>query len=86
MDQGLAVEAHFQALLAHCPEAFAVLDVVVHAVEEPALLPPGVGEGSSASLAQELRQQGFRDAWALVGGYDAWLQAGLPVESKAKAA
>jgi rhodanese-related sulfurtransferase len=36
-------------------------------------------------LAQRLRQNGYQ-AFALVGGYDAWKQAGLPVERKSKAA
>jgi rhodanese-related sulfurtransferase len=36
-------------------------------------------------LAQKLRERGFQ-AWALRGGYDAWIAAGLPVEQKSKAA
>jgi len=36
-------------------------------------------------LAQKLREQGYQ-AFALVGGYDAWKQAGMPVEQKARAA
>jgi rhodanese-related sulfurtransferase len=37
-------------------------------------------------VAQELRDAGFRNAWALEGGFDAWADAGLPVEAKGKAA
>jgi rhodanese-related sulfurtransferase len=37
-------------------------------------------------LAQKLRQHGFRNAWALKDGYDAWIEAGLPLEQKAQAA
>ncbi len=33
-----------------------------------------------------LRERGINDARALQGGLDAWLQAGLPVERKRKAA
>jgi rhodanese-related sulfurtransferase len=43
-------------------------------------------EGSSASLAQKLLQQGYRHVWALQGGFQAWLNAGFPVESKREAA
>jgi rhodanese-related sulfurtransferase len=28
----------------------------------------------------------YKDVWALQGGFDAWQDAGLPVESKQKAA
>jgi rhodanese-related sulfurtransferase len=37
-------------------------------------------------LAQELRERGYEQVWALKGGFDAWQNEGLPVESKAKAA
>jgi rhodanese-related sulfurtransferase len=37
-------------------------------------------------LALKLREHGFKDVRALQGGFDAWLQAGLPVEHKQKAA
>jgi rhodanese-related sulfurtransferase len=43
-------------------------------------------EHSSASLAQNLRQQGYKNTWALQGGLDAWRNAGLPLDSKPKAA
>jgi 3-mercaptopyruvate sulfurtransferase SseA len=33
-------------------------------------------------VAHELRQAGWRHARALVGGWDAWQQAGLPVEPR----
>jgi rhodanese-related sulfurtransferase len=36
-------------------------------------------------VAQELRDSG-RNAWAIEGGFDAWVEAGLPVETKEKAA
>jgi rhodanese-related sulfurtransferase len=36
-------------------------------------------------LAQKLRQRGYQ-AWALQGGYEAWKDAGLPLEQKSKAA
>jgi rhodanese-related sulfurtransferase len=37
-------------------------------------------------LAQKLTEQGFKKVWALKGGFDAWRDAGLPVEPKSKAA
>jgi len=37
-------------------------------------------EQISARAVQELKKQGFGNAAALVGGWDAWVQAGLPVE------
>jgi rhodanese-related sulfurtransferase len=37
-------------------------------------------------LAQKLGQQGYRESYALLGGYDAWKKAGLAVERKAQAA
>jgi rhodanese-related sulfurtransferase len=43
-------------------------------------------EGSSASLARKLRQRGYQNVWALQGGLDAWRNAGLPLESKTRAA
>jgi rhodanese-related sulfurtransferase len=33
-------------------------------------------------VAQQLREQGFRQAFALKGGFDAWKAAGGPVEPK----
>jgi rhodanese-related sulfurtransferase len=36
-------------------------------------------------VAQKLREHGYQ-AWALEGGFDAWREAGLPLESKQKAA
>jgi len=33
-------------------------------------------------VARELRDAGWPDARALVGGWSAWLDAGLPVEPK----
>jgi rhodanese-related sulfurtransferase len=33
-------------------------------------------------VAQELRNQGFAAAYALLGGLDAWQQIGGPVEPK----
>jgi rhodanese-related sulfurtransferase len=33
-------------------------------------------------VAQELRQHGFEQAFALRGGFDAWKDAGGPVEPK----
>jgi rhodanese-related sulfurtransferase len=37
-------------------------------------------------LAETLREKGFREVRALQGGFDAWLEAGLPVDHKQKAA
>jgi rhodanese-related sulfurtransferase len=37
-------------------------------------------------LVQKLQERGYKDVWALQGGFDAWQDAGLPVESKQKAA
>jgi len=37
-------------------------------------------------LAQKLQERGYERVWALKGGLDAWQKAGLPVETKAKAA
>jgi len=37
-------------------------------------------------VAQQLRDAGHKNAWALEGGFDAWVDAGLPVEAKEKAA
>jgi rhodanese-related sulfurtransferase len=37
-------------------------------------------------LAQKLRERGYQNVWALQGGFDAWRNAGMPVESKTKAA
>jgi len=33
-------------------------------------------------VAQQLRDQGFSQAYALIGGFDAWQKAGSPVEPK----
>jgi len=35
-------------------------------------------------VAQELKQAGYEDAKALLGGLDAWIQAGGALESKAR--
>jgi rhodanese-related sulfurtransferase len=43
-------------------------------------------EGSSASLVQQFQQRGCEDVWTLQGGFPAWQAAGLPVESKRRAA
>jgi rhodanese-related sulfurtransferase len=37
-------------------------------------------------LAQKLHERGYKNVWALQGGFDAWGNAGLPVESKEAAA
>jgi L-methionine (R)-S-oxide reductase len=39
-------------------------------------------EGSSASVAQRVIEQGIKNAHPLYGGFDAWEKAGLPVEPK----
>jgi rhodanese-related sulfurtransferase len=31
-------------------------------------------------------EQGYRNVWALQGGFNAWMNAGFPVESKREAA
>ena len=36
-------------------------------------------------MAQELRDQGFTEVYALQGGFDAWKKAGGPVEPKERA-
>jgi len=33
-------------------------------------------------VAQVFEDHGFREAHALIGGFDAWLEAGLPIEAK----
>lgn len=33
-------------------------------------------------MAQELTQAGYHDAQALLGGLDAWIKAGRPLERK----
>jgi rhodanese-related sulfurtransferase len=43
-------------------------------------------EGSSASLAQKLRDRGYKNVWALKGGFHAWQNAGFPIRSKQQAA
>jgi rhodanese-related sulfurtransferase len=35
-------------------------------------------------LAQDLRQRGYKNVWALKGGMDAWEAAGLPLDKKPK--
>ena len=35
-------------------------------------------------MAQELTQAGYKDAKALLGGLDAWVRAGGPMEPKAR--
>ena len=42
-------------------------------------------EASSASVAQELSQQGFKNVHPLYEGLDAWQKAGLPLEPKSEA-
>ncbi|PYV84091.1 MAG: hypothetical protein DMG93_06145 [Acidobacteria bacterium] len=37
-------------------------------------------------MAQKLQQHGYKDVWALEGGFQAWQNAGLPVQSKRAAA
>jgi rhodanese-related sulfurtransferase len=37
-------------------------------------------------LAQKLLDRGYKNAYALKGGFHAWQNAGLPVESKRSAA
>jgi 3-mercaptopyruvate sulfurtransferase SseA len=39
-------------------------------------------EATSARVARELRRAGWRKARALVGGWRAWRDEGLPVEPK----
>jgi rhodanese-related sulfurtransferase len=39
-------------------------------------------EATSARVALQLREQGFTEAYALLGGFDAWRSAGYPVEPK----
>jgi len=34
-------------------------------------------------VTQQLRQAGWKNAIALIGGWDAWNEAGLPTEPKA---
>lgn len=43
------------------------------------------GEESSDKAAQVLLKQGWTDVHKLVGGFDAYLEAGLPVEPVSKA-
>jgi rhodanese-related sulfurtransferase len=42
----------------------------------------GKHEASSARVAQELVEAGFRNVHPLYGGFDAWKRKGLPVEKK----
>ncbi|PYI58134.1 MAG: hypothetical protein DMC59_09205 [Verrucomicrobia bacterium] len=37
-------------------------------------------------MAQKLREHGYKNVWALQGGFRAWQNAGLPVDSKREAA
>ncbi|PYV63857.1 MAG: hypothetical protein DMG95_05725 [Acidobacteria bacterium] len=37
-------------------------------------------------MAQRLRELGYANAYALQGGFQAWQNAGLPVETKSRAA
>jgi len=37
-------------------------------------------------LVQKLQEYGYKDVWALEGGFDAWRNAAMPVESKRQAA
>jgi rhodanese-related sulfurtransferase len=37
-------------------------------------------------LAQKLLQRGYKNVWALQGGLDAWRNAGLPLQTKERAA
>ena len=43
-------------------------------------------EESSITVATTLSAKGYARAFALRGGFDAWIAAGYPVEEKAKAA
>jgi len=43
------------------------------------------GEETSARAAQYLLQHGWNDVHKLIGGFDAYLEAGLPVEPVTKA-
>ncbi len=40
-------------------------------------------EATSALVASYLRERGFTEAYALIGGLEAWRLAGFPVEPKA---
>ncbi len=35
-------------------------------------------------MALELAEKGYRDVHALQGGFDAWAEAGLPLEPRAR--
>jgi rhodanese-related sulfurtransferase len=37
-------------------------------------------------LALKLQQRGYKNVWALQGGFDAWKKAGLPLAPKRQAA
>jgi rhodanese-related sulfurtransferase len=37
-------------------------------------------------LAQKLQDLGYKKVWALQGGFDAWRDAGFPLEPKRKVA
>ncbi|MFO7983738.1 MAG: rhodanese-like domain-containing protein [Desulfuromonadales bacterium] len=41
-----------------------------------------LNEGTSAGLALMLRDKGFECSYALLGGWDAWVQGGYPVAEK----
>jgi rhodanese-related sulfurtransferase len=44
--------------------------------------PQGATEVTSAQVALQLRERGFKEAYALLDGFDAWQTAGFPVEPK----
>jgi rhodanese-related sulfurtransferase len=39
-------------------------------------------EASSARVAETLEEHGFKNVYALIGGFDAWKDAGMPLEPK----
>jgi 3-mercaptopyruvate sulfurtransferase SseA len=41
-----------------------------------------VDEHTSASVARDLRKLGFKDVKILKGGLGAWINAGLPIETR----
>jgi rhodanese-related sulfurtransferase len=43
-------------------------------------------EASSASLVRKLQDKGYKNVWALQGGFHAWQNAGFPVATKRQAA
>jgi rhodanese-related sulfurtransferase len=40
------------------------------------------GEATSAQVAENLRQRNFSNVFALRGGFDGWVRAGLPTEPR----